>query len=91
MVIKGDRMRFKGHKEEFVGVITSLHFCDTPDPKYSHWRATMRCDPGQYNTKGQQITEVEGNLAFFEPTKERSPRQFMIENPDVAKAFGVVL
>lgn len=85
MVEKGDRMRFRGYKEEFVGVITSTHFCEAPDPKYSHWRATMRCDPGQ------KSTIVEGNIAFFEPTKEMTMQKFLKEYPHVGKCFAMVV
>lgn len=87
MVKKGDRARFQGVGEAFVGVITSYHFCDMPDPKYSHWRATMRCDAGQRGIDGKIVSEVEANVTSFEPTKEMSCDQFMLENPEVAKAF----
>lgn len=89
MIKKGDRAVFEGVNERFVGVITDCHFCKAIYPEYNHWRATMRCDPGQKGIDGKIVSEVEANVRFFEPTKERSFKQFMVENPEVAKAFKV--
>jgi len=70
MVKKGDRAIFKTSTDRYVGVITSYHFCNVGTicgyPEGDHWRASMRCDPGQYDSKGRKIIEVEGNVSFFE-------------------------
>lgn len=91
MIQQGDRVRFEGEDGPIFGVVKKCSFCDMGSklgyPEGDHYRAVMACDPGQYSKKGHRIVEIEGNVAFFKPTKEMTMEQFLIENPACEKAF----